>query len=457
MNIKVRFAPSPTGSLHLGAVRTAIFNYLFAKKNNGKILVRIEDTDKERSSNESLIEILDSLRWLGLDWDEGPIKQSDRLEIYKAAADKLIDEDLAYRCYMTQDEVSLLKDKAKAENKVYKYPNTWREKKETPNGRDFVVRFKTPYQTKINFNDTLRGNITIDSNTLDDFIIIKSDGFPTYNFASALDDAEMGITNIIRGEDHLSNTPKQVLIFNSIKKKLPNFTHVSMILGKDKTKLSKRHGAESINSFKEKGYLPISIINYLARLGWAYGDQEIFTLNEMISNFSLDNLSKSPAVFDSEKLSWVNNIQIKNYPNSELKERLKLEFIDGVDEELAINAVKEKNKDLNELQKSLNFCLLTNQPYENELINQLDDQAVLELKKFIIVWEAKKPKEIEEIKEVFTNYLNENEIKMKSLALPLRILLTGTKSSPGIFEILKILGHEIVIERIKKFIKNNEK
>jgi len=203
--------------------------------------------------------------------------------------------------------------------------------------------------------------------------------------------------------------------------------------------------------------LPISIINYLARLGWAYGDQEIFTLNEMISNFSLDNLSKSPAVFDPEKLSWVNNIQIKNYPNSELKERLKLEFIDGVDEELAMNAVKEKNKDLNELQKSLNFCLLTNQPYENELINQLDNQAVLELKKFIIVWETKKPKKIEEIKEVFTNYLNENEIKMKSLALPLRILLTGTKSSPGIFEILKILGHEIVIERIKKFIKNNEK
>lgn len=230
-----------------------------------------------------------------------------------------------------------------------------------------------------------------------------------------------------------------------------------MILGKDKTKLSKRHGAESINSFKEKGYLPISIINYLARLGWAYGDQEIFTLNEMISNFSLDNLSKSPAVFDSEKLSWVNNIQIKNYPNSELKERLKLEFIDGVDEELAINAVKEKNKDLNELQKSLNFCLLTNESYENELINELDNQAVSELKKFIIVWEEKKPKEIEEIKEVFTSYLNENEIKMKSLALPLRILLTGTKSSPGIFEILKILGHEIVIERIKKFIKNNEK
>jgi glutamyl-tRNA synthetase len=230
-----------------------------------------------------------------------------------------------------------------------------------------------------------------------------------------------------------------------------------MILGKDKTKLSKRHGAESINSFKEKGYLPISIINYLARLGWAYGDQEIFTLNEMVSNFSLDNLSKSPAVFDPEKLSWVNNIQIKNYPNSELKERLKLEFIDGVDEELAINAVKEKNKDLNELQKSLNFCLSTNESYENELINELDNQAVAELKKFIIAWEAKKPKEIQEIKEVFTNYLNENEIKMKSLALPLRILLTGTKSSPGIFEILKILGHEIVIERIKKFIKNNEK
>ena len=229
-----------------------------------------------------------------------------------------------------------------------------------------------------------------------------------------------------------------------------------MILGKDKAKLSKRHGAESINSFKEKGYLPISIINYLARLGWAHGDQEIFTLNEMISNFSLDNLSKSPAVFDPEKLSWVNSVQIKNYPNSELK-KLKLQFIDGVDEELAINAVKEKNKDLNELQKSLNFCLLTKESHEYEPINEIDNQALLELKKFMIVWEAKKPKEIEEIKEVFTDYLNENEIKMKSLALPLRILLTGTKSSPGIFEILKILGHEIVIKRIKEFIKNNEK
>ena len=229
-----------------------------------------------------------------------------------------------------------------------------------------------------------------------------------------------------------------------------------MILGKDKAKLSKRHGAESINSFKEKGYLPISIINYLARLGWAHGDQEIFTLNEMISNFSLDNLSKSPAVFDPEKLSWVNSVQIKNYPNSELK-KLKLQFIDGVDEELAINAVKEKNKDLNELQKSLNFCLLTKESHEYEPINEIDNQALLELKKFMIIWEAKKPKEIEEIKEVFTDYLNENEIKMKSLALPLRILLTGTKSSPGIFEILKILGHEIVIKRIKEFIKNNEK
>jgi len=228
-------------------------------------------------------------------------------------------------------------------------------------------------------------------------------------------------------------------------------------LGKDKAKLSKRHGAESINSFKEKGYLPISIINYLARLGWAHGDQEIFALNEMISNFSLDNLSKSPAVFDPEKLSWVNSVQIKNYPNSELKKRLKLEFMDGVDEELAINAVKEKNKDLNELKKSLNFCLLTKESQEDELINELDNQALSELKKFIIVWEADKPKEIGEIKEVFMSYLKENEIKMKSLALPLRILLTGTKSSPGIFEILKILGHEIVIKKIKEFIKNNEK
>jgi len=454
MSIVTRFAPSPTGSLHLGVVRTAIFNYLFSKKNSGKLILRIEDTDQDRSTKDSLNQIISSLKWLGIDWDEGPFLQSDRLSIYHNYSELLIDKGLAYKCFMTNEEIEDLKVVAKKEKKIYKYPGIWRNRTDHPDDKSFVVRFKTPELSEISFNDSLRGNIKISSNNLDDFIIIKSDGFPTYNFASAVDDAEMGVTNIIRGEDHLSNTPKQVLIFKSLEKKVPNFTHVSMILGKDKSKLSKRNGSQSIEDFKNNGLMPISIINYLARLGWSHGDQEIFTLSEMTSLFELDNLTKSPAIFDEEKLRWVNSQHIKISNNDELREIIDIEFYSQIDSELAISAAKEKAKDIKSLKGLLSFVEKEYIEINEELfasISNIETRNTIE--SFVSELKELETFDVDDIKNLFNNFLAEKNIKMKALALPLRIILTGSKVSPGIFEIFLILGKELSIKRIEKYLK----
>ena len=454
MSIVTRFAPSPTGSLHLGVVRTAIFNYLFSKKNSGKLILRIEDTDQDRSTKDSLNQIISSLKWLGIDWDEGPFLQSDRLSIYHNYSELLIDKGLAYKCFMTNEEIEDLKVVAKKEKKIYKYPGIWRNRTDHPDDKSFVVRFKTPELSEISFNDSLRGNIKISSNNLDDFIIIKSDGFPTYNFASAVDDAEMGVTNIIRGEDHLSNTPKQVLIFKSLEKKVPNFTHVSMILGKDKSKLSKRNGSQSIEDFKNNGLMPISIINYLARLGWSHGDQEIFTLSEMTSLFELDNLTKSPAIFDEEKLRWVNSQHIKISNNDELREIIDIEFYSQIDSELAISAAKEKAKDIKSLKELLSFVEKEYIEINEELfasISNIETRNTIE--SFVSELKELETFDVDDIKNLFNNFLTEKNIKMKALALPLRIILTGSKVSPGIFEIFLILGKELSIKRIEKYLK----
>ena len=454
MSIVTRFAPSPTGSLHLGVVRTAIFNYLFSKKNSGKLILRIEDTDQDRSTKDSLNQIISSLKWLGIDWDEGPFLQSDRLSIYHNYSELLIDKGLAYKCFMTNEEIEDLKVVAKKEKKIYKYPGIWRNRTDHPDDKSFVVRFKTPELSEISFNDSLRGNIKISSNNLDDFIIIKSDGFPTYNFASAVDDAEMGVTNIIRGEDHLSNTPKQVLIFKSLEKKVPNFTHVSMILGKDKSKLSKRNGSQSIEDFKNNGLMPISIINYLARLGWSHGDQEIFTLSEMTSLFELDNLTKSPAIFDEEKLRWVNSQHIKISNNDELREIIDIEFYSQIDSELAISAAKEKAKDIKSLKELLSFVEKEYIEINEELfasISNIETRNTIE--SFVSELKELETFDVDDIKNLFNNFLAEKNIKMKALALRLRIILTGSKVSPGIFEIFLILGKELSIKRIEKYLK----
>ena len=459
MSVITRFAPSPTGSLHLGAVRTAIFNYLFTKKNNGKFILRIEDTDQERSSVESLNQILDSLKWLGIDFDDGPYIQSERLDFYKKLAEELISKGLAYKCFMTNEETKKLKEIAQKQKKIYKYPRTWRERTDHPLNTDYVIRFKTPNNKDIKFYDTLRGNINVNSDVLDDFIILKSDGYPTYNFSTAIDDSEMKITNIIRGEDHLSNTSKQILIFNSLNKVPPTFTHVSMILGKDKSKLSKRNGSKSIDDFKNEGVLPIAILNYLARLGWSHGDQEIFTLEEMINLFDLKNLTKSPAVYDENKLNWVNSSHMKKIDNKKLIEMLNLKFHHQINADLALNAVKEKAKNILTIKESLKFCEDEQILIKEEL---LDEISSLETKGMINDFYKKSLdldsfKNIEDIKCLINNFLAEKNLKMKEIGLPLRIILTGSKISPGIFEIISIIGKEIFTIRIKKYLEYEKK
>ncbi len=453
MSIVTRFAPSPTGSLHLGGVRTAIFNFLFARKNSGKLILRIEDTDQERSTVDSLDEIISSLKWLGISWDEGPYFQSKRLDTYKKYAEILLDKSLAYKCFMTNEEIEQLKEEASKENKIYRYPKTWRNRSDHPDNADFVIRFKTPESKEIKFSDSLRGQISIDSSNIDDFIILKSDGFPTYNFASAVDDAEMGITNVIRGEDHLSNTPKQVLIFNAINKKIPTYTHVSMILGKDKAKLSKRHGAESIKNFKESGYIAVGIINYLARLGWSHGDQEIFSLDEMINLFSLDNLSKSPAIFDTEKLDWVNASHIKRSDNNNLKKLLELELYKEINVDLAIELTKAKSKNLNLLKASLGFCENEYVDISEELKSEAcENDGVDLIKQFSRDLDSMDEFTEKAIRELFATFLEKNNIKMKNIASPLRIALTGSKVSPGIYEVIRILGKNLTLKRLRVFV-----
>ena len=275
--VQVRFAPSPTGYLHIGGVRTALFNWLFARHHKGKFILRIEDTDASRSTEESIEEIIESMKWLGLDYDEGPFRQTDRQSIYKEKADQLINENKAYPCFCTTEELDQKRKEAQAKGLKPKYDGTCRNLSDQPKGIPFVIRFKVPQEGSVTVKDLLRGNVIFQNEELDDLIILRSDGTPTYNFVVVVDDSDMGITHVIRGDDHLSNTPRQVLLYDGLGLPRPEFAHISMILGADKTRLSKRHGATSVLAYRDMGYLPDALINYLARLGWSHGDQEVFT------------------------------------------------------------------------------------------------------------------------------------------------------------------------------------
>ena len=299
MTVRTRFAPSPTGSLHIGGARTAIFNWLFARHAGGEFILRIEDTDRTRSTEESIQEITQAMEWLGLDWDEGPFRQSDRLDIYQKLANELLESGKAYKCYVTPEELGEKRKEAQNTGEVLRYKREWDKVNEGVDN-PYAIRLQTPDEGTIEVQDLLRGTVTFDAKEVDDFVILKRDGFPTYNFAVVVDDATMKITHVIRGDDHLINTPRQVLIYNALSYEIPKIAHVSMILGSDNKRLSKRHGATSVVAYKDRGYLPEAIINFLSRLGWSYGDQEIFSKTELIEKFTLDNVGKSAAVFNEE-------------------------------------------------------------------------------------------------------------------------------------------------------------
>lgn len=482
MQARVRFAPSPTGELHIGGLRTALFNWLFARHNKGKFILRIENTDTLRSREDFTKSIIDNLKWLGLIWDEGPqiggeygpYLQSERLPVYKRLADNLLKEEKAYFCYCLPEELEQRKQKMQKAKLPPLYNGRCRylsekERKSLENeGMKPAVRFKVLQECELRVKDLLRGEVKFDSKTLGDFIILKSDGTPTFNFANVVDDALMRITHVIRGDDHLSNTPRQLLLYQSLGFKEPFYAHIPMILGKDASKLSKRHGATSVSYYRKEGYLPWALINYLALLGWSTVDsQQFFTREELIQKFTLDRVNKSPAIFDSQKLEWMNAEYIRKTNIHELAELVipHLRERGWVGEKIdaltykKIVRISELEKD--RLRVLSDIIKLTDFFFEKDF--PLDDKSVEKtLKKDYVYSLLKKIKhEIEKmdlltqdgLEEILRRLAEKLNLSTGKVFHPLRIALTGRMTGPGLFELAEVLGKEEVIRRIDRALK----
>lgn len=468
--IKCRFAPSPTGNLHLGGARTALFNYLFAKHSSGQYVLRIEDTDRERSTEEALTSILESLQWLGLTSDEEIIFQSKRLKLYQEYALKLLASGNAYRCYATPDELNEMRAEARKQKKKRVYDERYRpaDKILAPavlpsvtDEKPFVIRLRVPRPGMANFSDLIVGSVSTSHEEIDDFVIVRSDGSPTYNFSVVIDDHEMGISHVIRGMDHISNTPKQLLVYQAFDWAPPEFAHVPMILGNDKKKLSKRHGATSVVDYRQEGYLAEAFLNYLARLGWSHGDQEIFTLKELIEFFSLDHVNKSDAVFDFEKCTWVNSEHLKKLSNAEVFE-LAIPYIiaQGHTPDLSkrdkllelVEHLKQRSKTLSELAEQMHWFFHSSDtlPYDNKAVSKHLKSSIVDAFTDLIAKIEKLDCFTEtDLEAIFKQIVEDRQIKLGKLAQPVRVALTGTAVSPPIYSVLEILGQEESIARLK--------
>ena len=458
--VKVRFAPSPTGFLHIGGVRTALFNWLFAKNHGGKFVLRIEDTDLSRSTEESIEEILESMRWLGLDWDEGPFRQTERQQIYSQKVEELLSAGKAYHCYCTPEELDRKRNEAQKAGNKPKYDGTCRKRLDSPEGVPSVIRFKAPIEGTVVVEDLLRGKVIFDIAELDDVIIQRTDGTPTYNFVVVVDDSEMGITHVIRGDDHLSNTPRQCLLYDALGYPRPKFTHISMILGQDKSRLSKRHGATSALAYRDMGYLPDAMINYLARLGWSHGDQEIFSREELIEHFSFDSVNTSAAIFDGDKLSWVNEQYIQSTQPEELAKYLGPQLIkSGVlpeghglsPQEIAkvIPCLNQRAKTLVEMAEKSAFFFKQDVEFDEKARNKfLTEEARPLLEQVIAGFSTLDDFSSDNIEILFKKIVEEEGIKLGKLAQPVRVALTGTTVSPGIYDVVLLLGKEETIKRL---------
>ncbi len=458
--VVTRFPPSPTGHLHLGGARTALFNYLFAKHHKGRFVLRFEDTDRERSKKEYVDSIQSALEWLGLRWDEGPFFQSERLELYQEYADQLYKKGKAYYCECSKEELEERKKILKEKGFKPRYEGTCRDKNLSP-GPGRALRIKVPEIPEIVFEDLLRGKIGFPADEIDDFIILRSDGTPTYQFAVVIDDITMGITHIIRGDDHISNTPKQLLIYQALGFSPPVLAHIPMVLGSDGTRLSKRHGAKSILEYKEAGFLPQAIINYLARLGWGYGDQEIFTLRELIERFDLNRVNLAPARFDLEKFLAINAYWIRTLETQELLRHLTPFLAKYPVEKFPkdyliriLESVKPRVKTLKDIVDMIDFYFLSEIPLAKELKEKyFTPQVVLTLKNLLEDLESYDFENEKRLEEQFRALAERRNIKLKELAQAVRIALTGKLVSPPLFDIMKNLGKEEVKKRIEGVLK----
>jgi glutamyl-tRNA synthetase len=474
--VRVRFAPSPTGYLHVGNARTALFNYLFAKKQKGAFVLRIEDTDIERSNVEYEAGIIEDLKWIGLEWNEGPdiggpyapYRQSERLEVYREYARRLLDNGLAYRCWCTKEELEARRQKAKTDGKSQGYDNRCRNLSKSEiddyisSGRKPAIRFRVP-EKKIFVNDLIRGTVAFDTSLQPDFVIMKSDGIPTFHFAVVIDDLLMHITHVIRGEDHLSNTPKHLLIYEALDERPPEFAHMSMTLGPDRSRLSKRHGATSVRQYREEGYLPEAFFNYIALLGWgSTSNQEIFTKEQLIDEFSLERCNKSSAIFDPKKLLWLNGLYLRKADPRRLAE-LALPFLRqsgliGENPDMGFIAKlvaleQEKLQTLRDTPERIGFFLKEKICYEGPQLEKFRKPEVLKhLAKIAQEFRNTDPFSSERLESVVRSFCEQNNLKTADVFHPLRFATTGVTKGPGLFILLEILGKKVVLERIGAFL-----
>jgi len=455
--IITRFPPSPTGFLHVGGARTALFNWLYARHMNGRFILRIEDTDTERSTQASVDAILESLEWLEIDWDEGPYFQSKRFDVYIEYIQKLINSGNAYYCTCSPENLEDMRKVAIATGKKPKYDGTCREKG-LKNSDNAVVRIKAPLIGTTVVHDVIKGDIVFQNTELDDFIIRRSDGTPTYNLAVVIDDITMGINTIIRGDDHVNNTPKQIMIYNALGAPLPVFGHVPMVLGSDRTRLSKRHGAMSVTEYREMGYLPDAFINYIARIGWSYGDQEFFTREELIEKFSLENIGRSAGVFDKDKLLSLNADHIKMIPPSKITKhltpflnKLGFETEDGYFIEGVIKTLNARTKTLKEMAESASFYFQETVSYDKDAAAKFFTSDSLKILKMLIESiESLQLFDEKSFENIFIKAMEATGFKLGKIAQPVRVALTGKTVSPGIFEILSVLGKDKSLDRLRR-------
>ncbi len=461
-DIRVRFAPSPTGFLHVGGARTALFNWLFARRHQGKFFLRIEDTDRSRSTDAAIEAILDGMRWLGLDWDQwegsptDPVRQTDRFEIYRKRVDALLAEGKAYRCYCSAEELEARRKEAMAQGKVPRYDGRCRRLTAPVPEKEAAIRFKASSEGEIVVDDLVKGKVIFESSTVDDLIILRSDGAPTYNFCVVVDDVEMQISHVIRGDDHLNNTPRQIQLYQAFGYPLPKFGHLSMILGADKARLSKRHGATAVQQYREEGYLPEAMVNYLVRLGWSHKDQELFTLAELVEKFSIEQVGASAATFNPEKLLWINAHWIKTGDPKRIaalllphlaKLGLPPETLETARLEQVVVAVRERSRTLVEMAESAAYFFLDRISFDEKA------QKVLTPESFPILTEARRrlegiPFEHHALEETLKSIAESKGMKLAQIAQPIRAAVTGKTVSPGIFEVLEILGKEKTLKRL---------
>ncbi|RUO74135.1 glutamate--tRNA ligase [Pseudidiomarina sediminum] len=459
MTVVTRFAPSPTGYLHVGGARTALYSWLVAKAAGGKFVLRIEDTDRERSTQPAIDAILEGMEWLGLNWDEGPFYQTKRFDRYQQYIDQLLAEDKAYKCYCSTERLEQMREEQMANGEKPRYDGHCRD---NPNasGDRYVIRFRNPQEGSVKFNDHIRGPIEFANTELDDLIIARSDGTPTYNFCVVIDDWEMGITHVVRGEDHINNTPRQINILQALGAPVPEYAHVAMILGDDGKKLSKRHGAVSVMQYRDDGYLPQAVLNYLVRLGWSHGDQEIFSVDEMVQLFKLDDVNKAASAFNTEKLNWLNQHYMKSLPVAEVASYLQWHFTDqaidvskGPALEKIIPLLADRVKTLKEMASSARYFYEEYEafdeaaakkhlrPVAREALEVVQDRLAS-----LTEWHA------EAIQGAIQAAAADLDVGMGKVGMPLRVAVTGSGNSPSLDVTLELIEQEQVVGRIARAI-----